>query len=172
MGPRDTAILTVTGSSGMLKGTLTGKATSMRLPGRKYFQDVYQVVLEGSLAQGDCGAPVVDRLRGWFYGHIAIGVVGTGIAYIIPANKVMSDIAKRLRVARVTKPINIGTKDRKPRFPGREGLMYRIGFRHTRDYIANVDIGSSRFLGQLPPLGSRPPSRQQAESSSTNSDRS
>lgn len=45
---------------------------------------------------GDCGAWVVNATTGLIYGHIVAGDPVTGIAYIIPAHKVFTDIERRL----------------------------------------------------------------------------
>jgi hypothetical protein len=44
--------------------------------------------------EGDCGAWVVDAATGDIFGHIVAGRPGSHQAYIIPAYKVMADIAK------------------------------------------------------------------------------
>ncbi|KAK3933793.1 hypothetical protein QBC46DRAFT_431365 [Diplogelasinospora grovesii] len=92
IAPHDVRVATVTSSSGYLCGTLSPAASFVRFPGSRGFQEVYPVTLEGQLAQGDCGAAVVDRLNGHLYGHIVAGVAGTGLAYIVSAKQVVDHI--------------------------------------------------------------------------------
>ena len=47
---------------------------------------------------GDCGAWVVNAKTGLVYGHIVAGDPLTGMAFIIPAHKVFSDIQRRLGI--------------------------------------------------------------------------
>lgn len=47
---------------------------------------------------GDCGAWVVNASTGLVYGHIVAGDPVTGMAFIIPAHKVFSDIEHRFGI--------------------------------------------------------------------------
>jgi peptide-N4-(N-acetyl-beta-glucosaminyl)asparagine amidase len=81
----DTNVLAVTGSCGLLGGTLSGTPSFLRLPHSKDFQEVWTVRLAGCLEEGDCGSLVVDASTGDIYGHIVAGSPESGVAYIIPA---------------------------------------------------------------------------------------
>jgi hypothetical protein len=96
MPQRDMAVMTVTGSSGFLKGHLCSTASSLHLEGWSGFQQLYPVMLQGVLSKGDCGAGIVDIINGKLYGHIIAIVPGTGRGYIIPAKSVLDDIQQRL----------------------------------------------------------------------------
>jgi hypothetical protein len=89
-------VITMTASSGILRGKLYATASYIRLPNERFLQEVYTVRLDGQLADGDCGSGIIDRLDGHFYGHIVAGCVGTGLAYIVPGMKVFEDILARL----------------------------------------------------------------------------
>ena len=92
----DAKIVTMTASSGLLKGKLCSTASYMRLSSHRTLQELYSVRLDGKLADGDCGSSVVDQVSGDLYGHIVAGSIGTGFAYIVPAMQVFEDIFKRL----------------------------------------------------------------------------
>jgi len=49
----------------------------------------------GRIADGDCGAAVVDQKTGAIYGHIVLGSVGKSFAYVVPAVKVFAHIQSR-----------------------------------------------------------------------------
>lgn len=87
-------IVTMTASSGFLKGKLYSTASYIRLPYQRVLQEVYTVHLNGKLADGDCGSGVVDQQDGQLYGHIVAGSAGTGLAYIVPAIKIFEDIVE------------------------------------------------------------------------------
>ena len=53
---------------------------------------------------GDCGAWVVNANTGLLYGHIVAGDPVTGMAFIIPAHKVFSDIEHRFGVRPALSP--------------------------------------------------------------------
>jgi hypothetical protein len=89
-------VITMTASSGFLKGRLYATASYIRLPNQRILQEVYTVRLDGKLADGDCGSGVIDQANGHLYGHIVAGCVGTGLAYIVPAMQVFEDIVARL----------------------------------------------------------------------------
>jgi hypothetical protein len=96
IGSGNVNIVTMTASSGLLSGKLCATASYMLLPNQRTLQELYSVRLDGKLAHGDCGSGVVDQLSGDFYGHIVMGNVGTGLAYIVPAMQVFQDILDRL----------------------------------------------------------------------------
>ena len=89
------SIATFTSSSGYLSGNLSAAPVYLRIGGASRLQEVFAVELEGSLAQGDCGSPIVDRIYGHFYGHIVAGTIGTGHAYMVAGTKVIEDIEIR-----------------------------------------------------------------------------
>ncbi|KAI1871752.1 hypothetical protein JX265_005738 [Neoarthrinium moseri] len=111
--PGDTDIVAITASGGAIIGTLSSTTTFLRPAGKFKFQEVYPIRLERPVALGDCGAAVIDRKTGDFYGHITAGTPGTGYAYIIPGNEIFQDIAERFGSAVTLSP----AKTFAPRFP-------------------------------------------------------
>jgi len=93
---RDYGVITVTASSGFLAGNLSPIPSYIRFPRSGQFEKVYSVKFNDDLVRGDCGAAVVDRDNGHFYGHVVAGIPGTGQAYILPAKRVICDIRERL----------------------------------------------------------------------------
>lgn len=89
-------VITMTASSGFLRGKLYAPASYIRLPNQRVLQEVYTVRLNGKLADGDCGSGVIDQQDGHLYGHIVAGCAGTGLAYIVSAMQVFEDIVERL----------------------------------------------------------------------------
>lgn len=77
---------------GAVSGRLIPGATSYRQSGKTAFQKIHIVLTESPISKGDCGAAVIDASTGHFYGHIALGVPGTFLAYIIPSVEVLQDI--------------------------------------------------------------------------------
>ncbi len=74
----------------------SGAASYARLPNLSKFQQVFTVLLDGTLKAGDCGSAVVDESSGNLYGHIVYGSAASSVAYIIPAIEVFADISARL----------------------------------------------------------------------------
>jgi hypothetical protein len=95
-GPRDVNVITMTSSSGFMTGKLCATASYVRFPNQRSLQELYPVLLDGKLADGDCGSGVVDRATGLLYGHIVAGTAGTGLAYIVPVGDVFQDIKEKM----------------------------------------------------------------------------
>jgi len=95
-GPRDVSVITMTASSGFMTGKLCATPSYVRFPNQRNFQELYPILLEGKLADGDCGAGVVDQANGHMYGHIVAGTAGTGHAYIVPVGDLLQDIEEKL----------------------------------------------------------------------------
>jgi hypothetical protein len=91
----NTSILAVTGSTGLIKGALSGTPTFMKTPSSSTIQELWTVQLRGELATGDCGSWVVDSKNGDLLGHIVAGSPATGVAYIIPAYEIFEDLKQR-----------------------------------------------------------------------------
>lgn len=90
--PAGAAIVTRTASSGALTGVMYGTPSDMCVPQGRSFQRVFAVKLNGCLADGDCGATVLDAISGELYGHIVAGCPTNGFAYVMAAYHVMPDV--------------------------------------------------------------------------------
>jgi hypothetical protein len=93
--PQDTEVVSLSGSAGLLKGTMSGTATYRSLPGSQEIQELWTVRLTGNLENGDCGSWVVDAKSGDLLGHIIAGSPKSGVAYIVPAYQVLEDSKTR-----------------------------------------------------------------------------
>lgn len=91
----DVPIVTSTGTSGSLSGTLFGLPAYTRLPGSTTYQEVFTVRIDGPLNPGDSGSCIFDAKTGALYGHIVAGSPATQTAYIVPATSVFQDITLR-----------------------------------------------------------------------------
>lgn len=89
-------VVALTASSGQLVGEITSNFAFIRVPGHHTFRQVYPVNLHGRVAQGDCGAPVLDAVTQRLYGYIVSGTVGSGSAYVMPLTPIVEDITRRL----------------------------------------------------------------------------
>jgi len=78
----------------------------------------------GRIADGDCGAAVVDQKTGAIYGHIVLGSVGTSLAYVVPAVEVIAHIRRRFP----NQPVSVPEPDEL----------------HHALYGGSVELGSSR----------------------------
>jgi len=94
----NTKVLAVTGSSGVLKGALSGTPTFTRVSSSQTIQELWTVKLDGKLAQGDCGSLVVDADNGDAIGHIVSGNTETGVAYIIPLYQALEEAQSQLNI--------------------------------------------------------------------------
>ena len=92
---QNTSIITVTGSSGVLKGILSGTPSFLKSPSSQLFQVVWTVRLDGKLAQGDSGSWVLDSKTGALLGHIVAGSPATGVAYLTPSIQIFIDLRSR-----------------------------------------------------------------------------
>lgn len=87
----DVKVICRTASDRFLTGTLDGTPSRIRLPNKSKLCEVYEVQFDGPLAQGDCGAWVLDAGTGGLYGHIIAGLELQGIAYVMPARDVFDN---------------------------------------------------------------------------------
>jgi hypothetical protein len=90
--PGQTRIMTVTGSNGLLYGTLSGRPSYIRFMSSKTYQETYTVIIDGPLMPGDSGSMVLNAETRELYGHIVVGSTASRIAYIIPAINVLNDL--------------------------------------------------------------------------------
>jgi hypothetical protein len=94
-------IVSITGTGGFLRGTLMPGATvvsrlDQQIPQNRYTQQkLYLLELDGTVAEGDSGAVVVDATSGDLYGHIVSGCPGTRIAYFVAAEQAFEDFNVR-----------------------------------------------------------------------------
>jgi len=95
IGKHDIPIAAVTSSSGLVKGRLSATPLCLGIVGTTRPQNVFSIILEGTLAQGDCGSPVIDRHNGHFYGYVVAGTPGGNRAYIMPAIDVIKAIEQK-----------------------------------------------------------------------------
>ncbi|PQE16248.1 hypothetical protein CJF32_00010754 [Rutstroemia sp. NJR-2017a WRK4] len=93
--PANTNVLAVTGSTGILKGTLSGTPSFIMRQGSAKQKELWTVRLDGRLYDGDCGSWVVEARSGDLLGHIVSGCPESGVAYIVPAYLVLEDVMTR-----------------------------------------------------------------------------
>ncbi|KAJ2982923.1 hypothetical protein NQ176_g1057 [Zarea fungicola] len=96
IGSDDIDIVSATSQHFLVEGQITATPSYTRLPGHDSLQQVYPILLDKRLSNGDCGAAVVGKDNCHLYGHIVAGGSGTGIAYIVPASEVFEDLKTRL----------------------------------------------------------------------------
>ncbi|CZR59773.1 uncharacterized protein PAC_09667 [Phialocephala subalpina] len=92
---QNTAVLALTCSAGLLRGTISGTPTYSNRPGSSKFQELWTARFDGKLADGDCGSWVIDAVTGNLFGHIVAGSPDSGVAYIVPAFRVFEDARTR-----------------------------------------------------------------------------
>jgi peptide-N4-(N-acetyl-beta-glucosaminyl)asparagine amidase len=90
-------VLVATGSGGLTPGELSGTPTYIHVPHAVGIQEVWTVRLSGELEYGDCGSWVIHEVSGDLFGYIIAGSPGSkaGVAYIIPAYQVISELEMR-----------------------------------------------------------------------------
>jgi hypothetical protein len=93
--PLNTNVFAVTGSAGLLKGTLSGTPSFIMRQGSTRQDELWTVRLDGRLADGDCGSWVVEADGGDLIGHIVSGCPESGVAYIVPTYLVLEDVKIR-----------------------------------------------------------------------------
>lgn len=96
-GPKDARVLGIV-PRGTIAGSLSGTSMYTRLPHATEFQEVYHVLLDGPVQDGDCGSWVIDAESGDLFGHVVAGSPGAGAAMVMPAASVFRDIARRAHV--------------------------------------------------------------------------
>ena len=93
--PHNADVLCVTGSTGCVKGSISGTPTHRTIPDSSRIQELWTVTLgAGGLKDGDCGSWVVDAKNGKLLGHVIEGCPKSGVAYIVPAYHVLEDAKK------------------------------------------------------------------------------
>lgn len=88
----DVRIVTVTGSTGLISGTLNCGISYISLLSSSKFQETLTVTLDGPLQPGDSGSLILCANTGKIYGYIVAGSIDSQIAYIIPAINVLKDL--------------------------------------------------------------------------------
>ena len=141
VGTKNIKVAAMTASSGYINGELTATPSFMRRPNTRVFQAVYRVTLDGTLAAGDSGSGVIDRHLGHFHGHIVMGTIHTGLAYIIPAMDILDDISRRLMTT------DISFVPAKRVFTG-DPTSLDPDFGESR---RKVEVGSKMFFTELKP---------------------
>ncbi len=91
--PRSSDIIVCT-SSGIVHGRLLATPSFMQ-SSNAGSQQLWTVMLQGSLQDGICGSWVLSRLEGEVYGHIVSGTPGGQLAYIVPFFEVVDDLKNR-----------------------------------------------------------------------------
>ncbi len=114
IGNHDIPVAAALPRYGLVLGNLTATPSYLRMPGQITFQLVYPVRFNEAVVDGDCGAPVMDKSNGHFYGHIVAGGPGSRIGFLIPASEVAEDIETRF---------------------GEKLSLYCPEIRHTREII-------------------------------------
>jgi hypothetical protein len=116
-----------TGTTGLMKGFLTGDYSLVALPGSRTFQRMWIVVLDrlvrkcfsfyaelcinlsekcsSLVGPGDCGSWVIDSTSGIWYGQIVAAKPETAVAYIVLARDILRDIQDQFGGRHVRMPI-------------------------------------------------------------------
>jgi peptide-N4-(N-acetyl-beta-glucosaminyl)asparagine amidase len=105
--PKDTQVIAETASLGRINGRLSGTPSFIRLPHAMHFEEVWTVQLSGRLTPGDSGALVSDVSSGRIFGHIVAGAPQSGVAYIMPAFKVLERIQLYLDPRETVRPTTL-----------------------------------------------------------------
>ncbi|KAJ4315414.1 Protein png1 [Neodidymelliopsis sp. IMI 364377] len=90
----DTIMMMHTASAGALQGFVASTPRFMRTPNTDRYQEVYNIVLEQPLSNGDCGSWVHDARSGKLFGHVIAGSPNTGLACVVPAYQVFEVIQR------------------------------------------------------------------------------
>ncbi|KAK8086116.1 hypothetical protein PG994_001090 [Apiospora phragmitis] len=104
MPSRQRRVIAVTGSSGVIHGTLLPGSTYFRRADSATVQKLYAVQLQDAVVEGDCGSAVLDAQSGGFYGHIVGGCPYTETAYIVSAADIFHDLQERFGAGAVLVP--------------------------------------------------------------------
>jgi len=123
--PSDADVWVHTGTTGLVKGYLTGAYSIVALPGSRMFQRMWIVVLDRLIRKyfalqlyikllerfsllielGDCGSWVIDSTNGTWYGQIVAAKPETAVAYIVLARDIFRDIKDQFGGQHVRMPI-------------------------------------------------------------------
>ncbi len=75
IGNHDIPVVAALPRYGFVLGNLTATPSYLRMPSQITFQLVYLGKPNEALVDRDCGAPVVDKSTGYFYGHVVQAVL-------------------------------------------------------------------------------------------------
>ncbi|KAG4431414.1 hypothetical protein IFR05_013106 [Cadophora sp. M221] len=156
--PQETKVLAVTGSAGVLEGTLSGTPTYRNQPGSTKFREMWTVRLVGQLNKGDCGSWVVDSVTGDLLGHIIAGSPKSGVAYILPAQQIFDDAPNRYGLQ-----LQLSTTWRAGEASTSYGDRPTLGFNNTFETTGSL----AAFPGQELSSGSKGKEREFSETIST-----
>ncbi|KAK0648010.1 hypothetical protein B0T16DRAFT_111912 [Cercophora newfieldiana] len=135
------SVAVMTSSSGLLMGKLCSTPSYIRLSGDMKLHEVFSIRLKGgTIAKGDSGSPVVDRVHGSFLGHIVAGAVGTGLAYVVSAVSIIEDIQTKLE-----HPVEFSPKEDTSKNPAPTEPRWRSS-KHRKDrkyhFRIRYDLGT------------------------------
>ncbi|KAF6812370.1 hypothetical protein CMUS01_13074 [Colletotrichum musicola] len=94
-GSEETRVFLVAGTNDVKSGVLVPGTIMFKRKDLDAFQEMQLVQIDGIVAEGDCGAVVLDQTHGTFYGYLVRGCPGTGVAYIVPATALFADLSSR-----------------------------------------------------------------------------
>ncbi|KAH6876357.1 hypothetical protein B0T10DRAFT_585437 [Thelonectria olida] len=128
VGHEERRVIAVTGSGGMMTGVLIPGTTFVGRANQQQPQKLRVVQLDGVVAEGDSGTPVIDESSGDLYGHMVSGCPGTRVAYIVAATDVFDDLRTQLhgdvsipssrKIQKLPmRPLNVKRKTRNPNKP-------------------------------------------------------
>ncbi len=125
--PSDADVWVHTGTTGLVKGFLTGAYSLVALPGSRTFQRMWIVVLDrlirkfltfhlklsvkllerfsSFIGPGDCGSWVIDSKNWTWYGQIVAAKPETAVAYIVLARDIFRNIRDQFGGRHVRMPI-------------------------------------------------------------------
>ena len=148
LGSDNVHILAMTGSSGLLSGTLSGSPTFKTSPGCHTFQEVWTVRLEGNISNGDCGSWVIDARTGDLYGYIISGDLSSGVAHIVPAFQAVESMKQCLG-----NDVKLLTKRHLRAKQGNIQLNEHVTFGGGRpSFLFRIDRLEPTFASQAPQL--------------------
>jgi hypothetical protein len=89
--PRSTEVIVYT-PSGPVAGRTLATASFLQPTDGMLPQQLWTVIMEGTLYKGLCGSWVVDPATGEVFGHIIAGAPEDGLAYLVPFYEVIEDL--------------------------------------------------------------------------------
>jgi hypothetical protein len=89
--PRSTEIVVQT-ASGPVAGRLLATPSFMQPAQGMLAQQLWTVIMEGTLQSGLCGSWVMDASSGDVFGHIIAGAPEDGFAYMVPFYEILDDL--------------------------------------------------------------------------------
>lgn len=126
--PAGSAVIVVSGSSGVLETRASGRIDGIILPGSMRMQEVWTI--DSGCRSGDCGSWVIDAEHGTIYGTIVATSYNAQESYLVPAKDILESLRERWPASNIQFPavnVEVATKNARIHYKFGKFLVNSMG---------------------------------------------